>query len=101
MLEVEEFVHLMLGEVLRGDDTAHAVGLELFNATEESLRRWLEEFEPALCAGPGAPAIARMLRSIIVGLFFEHVAGGLLDSDTAAAFHQRAVEMAAVLRNKS
>ncbi len=30
MLEVEDFIRLMLGEVMRGDDTAHGVGVELF-----------------------------------------------------------------------
>jgi len=102
MLEVEDFIRLMLGEVMRGDETAHAVGVELFSATQESLERWLRETAPELCKGPGAPAVARLLRAMIVGLFFEHVAGVLDDGgDTAAAFEQRAVEAAAVLRPRS
>ncbi len=48
MLEVEDFVRLMLGEVMRGDETAHAVGVELFRATQVSLERWLEENRPGL-----------------------------------------------------
>lgn len=100
MLEVEEFVRLMLGEVLRGDDTAHAVGVELFAATQESLERWLAESEPAVCRRVGAPALARVLRAVIVGLFVEHVAGVLDDEgDVAAAFRRRAEEAAAVLRS--
>ncbi len=99
MLQVEEFVRLMLGEVMRGDETAHAVGVELFAATQESLQRWLAEREPAVCEGAGAAAAARMLRAMIVGLFFEHVAGVLDDAgDPVAAFRQRAEEAAAVLR---
>jgi AcrR family transcriptional regulator len=102
MLEVEDFVRLMLGEVLRGDETAHTVGVELFAATQESLERWLEGSEPAICDGPGTPAVARMLRAMIVGLFFEHVAGVLDgDGDTAVAFRRRAEEAAAVLRART
>jgi AcrR family transcriptional regulator len=99
MLEVEAFIRLMMGEVMRGDETAHAVGVELFAATQASLERWLAEAEPKLCAGPGAPAVARMLRATLIGLFFEHVAGVLDDDgDTAAAFRARAFEAAEVLR---
>lgn len=99
MLEVEEFVRLMLGEVLRGDETAHSVGVELFTATQESLERWVAENEPAISERAGAPALARLLRAVIVGLFFEHVAGVLEDDgDVAAAFRKRAGEAAAVLR---
>lgn len=99
MLEVEEFVRLMLGEVLRGDETAHSVGVELFAATQESLERWVAENETAISERAGAPALARLLRAVIVGLFFEHVAGVLDDDgDVAAAFRKRAEEAAAVLR---
>ena len=48
MLEVEEFIRLMMGEVMRGDDTAYAVGNDLFAATQASLERWLGEQQPAL-----------------------------------------------------
>lgn len=100
MLEVEEFVRLMLGEVMRGDETARTVGIELFGATQESLERWLTDSEPAICDRAGAPAVARLLRAIIVGLLIEHVAGVLEDDgDTAAAFRRRAQEAAAVLRS--
>lgn len=100
MLEVEDFVRLMLGEVMRGDETAHTVGVELFGATQESLERWLTESDPGICERAGAPAVARVLRATIVGLFFEHVAGVLDDDgDTAAAFRRRAQEAASVLRS--
>lgn len=97
MLEVEDFIRLMLGEVMRGDETAFTVGTELFDATQTALERWLEESEPTVCEGPGAPAVARVLRAFLVGLFFEHLSG-VLDGDPAAAFRERAVEAAAVLR---
>ncbi len=102
MLEVEDFIRLMLGEVMRGDETAFTVGTELFSATQASLERWLRETEPELCEGPGAPEVARMLRAMLVGHFFEHVAGVLDDDgDTAAAFERRASEAAAVLRART
>ncbi len=99
MLEVEDFIRLMLGEVMRGEETAHVVGVELFDATQTALERWVEEAEPTLCKDPGAPAVARVLRAFIVGLFFEHLAGVLEGSGEArSAFRQRSEEAAAVLR---
>jgi AcrR family transcriptional regulator len=99
MLEVEDFIRLMLGEVMRGQETAHVVGVELFDATQAALERWLEEFEPKISESAGAPAVARLLRAFIVGLFFEHLAGVLEASgDARDAFRQRSVEAASVLR---
>jgi AcrR family transcriptional regulator len=97
MLEVEEFVRLMLGEVMRGDETAHAVGVDLFAATQASLERWLDEVQPSLCDPGARPAMARALRAIVVGIFFEHVAGVLIDDGRAPAdvFRLRAQEAAA------
>ena len=98
MLEVEDFVRLMLGEVLRGDQTARGVGSELFDATEASLERWLVDHRPGLCAPGEETALARMLRSLLVGLFVEHVAG-VVDGGpaTPAVFRVRAVEIAALI----
>jgi AcrR family transcriptional regulator len=101
MLEVEDFIRLMLGEVMRGEETAHAVGVELFQATQSGLEQWLQESEPAVIDGPGAPAVARVLRAFLVGLFFEHLAGVLpAEEDGRPAFRERAVEAAAVLRTR-
>jgi AcrR family transcriptional regulator len=98
MLEVEDFIRLMLGEVMRSDETALAVGHELINSTQESLERWIADDHPELNRSPGAPALARMLRAMLIGLFFEHVAGVLgAETDTAAAFRSRAEEAAAIL----
>lgn len=102
MLEVEDFIRLMLGEVMRGEETAHGVGVELFDATQTALERWLEESDPSLIEGAGAPAVARVLRAFLVGLFFEHLAGVMGDDqDAREAFRSRAVEAAAVLRGRS
>jgi AcrR family transcriptional regulator len=101
MLEVEDFVRLMMGEVMRGDDTAFAVGADLFAATQASLEHWLGEHVPPLCPAKEQAAMARMLRSLLVGMFFEHVAG-VLDAgdDPATSFRNRATEVAALLEGK-
>jgi len=98
MLEVEDFIRLMMGEVMRGDDTAYAVGNDLFAATQASLERWLGEHEPQLGPPGQQAAMARMLRSLLVGLFFEYVAGVLEDDgDARAVFRVRAEEVASLL----
>jgi AcrR family transcriptional regulator len=98
MLEVESFVRLMMGEVMRGDDTAFAVGADLFSATQASLEEWLSDHQPPLCPPRAQAAMARMLRSLLIGMFFEHVAG-VLDSgsDPTTVFRARAEEVAALL----
>lgn len=101
MLEVEDFVRLMMGEVMRGDDTAFAVGADLFAATQASLEHWLGEHDPPLCPATEQAAMARMLRSLLVGMFFEHVAGVLDgESDPATSFRHRATEVAALLEGR-
>jgi AcrR family transcriptional regulator len=101
MLEVEEFVRLMLGEVMRGDDTAFAVGNELFTAAHDSLERSLTESDPPLCRPGEEAAMARMLRSLLIGLFIEHVAGVLSDDqDPSVVFHSRAEEFAWLLEER-
>jgi AcrR family transcriptional regulator len=97
MLEVEEFIRLMMGEVMRGDDTAYAVGNDLFAATQASLEHWLGEHQPSSGTPGQQTALARMLRSLLVGLFFEYVAGVLGDGDPSAVFRARADEVAALL----
>jgi AcrR family transcriptional regulator len=98
MLEVEEFIRLMMGEVMRGDDTAYAVGNDLFAATQASLEHWLGEQEPARGTPVEQAALARMLRSLLVGVFFEYVAGVLDDADPSDFFRARADEVAAILQ---
>lgn len=97
MLEVEDFIRLMLGEVMRSDETALAVGHELITGTQQSLEEWITTDQPELAGEPGAAAVGRMLRATIIGLFFEHVAGVLDGDDPSAALRQRANEMAAIL----
>jgi AcrR family transcriptional regulator len=102
MLEVEDFIRLMLGEVMRGDDTAFSVGNELFAATQASLEHTLQEGDPPICAPGEEAAMARTLRTLVVGLFFEHVAGVLADGqDPALVFRARAEEVARLLEQRS
>jgi AcrR family transcriptional regulator len=100
MLEVEDFIRLMLGEVMRSDETALSVGHELITGTQESLERWIEEVQPDLARGVGADAVARMLRATIIGLFFEHVAGVLGSDDASTEMRRRAEEVAAILHRE-
>jgi AcrR family transcriptional regulator len=97
MLQVEDFVRLMVSEVLRGDETAHAVGLDLFAATKDSLEKWLADNQPELCSPADRPALARVLRALIIGLFFEHIAGVLEEhgTPTPEVLRERAFEVAA------
>ena len=95
LLEVEEFVRLMLGEVMRGEETASAVGSELWGSTRTSLEAWLEEHEPEMSERLGATMVARVIVDVMVGLFFEYVSG-LLTEEPSKAFRARAQELASL-----
>jgi len=102
MLEVEDFIRLMIGEVMRGDQTAFGVGTELFAATQDLLERWLVEHEPSVSPPGGQEALARMLRTLLLGLLLEHLTGVLEpvaagDGDAAGEFRARAAEIAAII----
>ncbi len=97
MLEVEDFIRLMLGEVMRSDETALSVGHELIAGTQQSLEQWIADEQPELAAGVGADVIARMLRATLIGLFFEHVAGVLGPDAASVELRRRAEEVAAIL----
>ena len=102
MLEVDDFIRLMIGEVMRGDQTAYAVGNELFAASQDLLEKWLAEHKPVVSPPGGQKALARMLRTLLVGLLLEHVTGVLDpvaggDADTATEFRARAEEIAAIV----
>jgi TetR/AcrR family transcriptional regulator len=95
LFEVEEFVRLMLGEVMRGEETASAVGSELWESTRTSLVEWLEEHEPDLCKRLSAPVVARIVVDVMVGIFFEYVSG-VLNEDPSETIRVRAKELARV-----
>jgi AcrR family transcriptional regulator len=99
MFEVEDFVRLMVGEAMRGEATARAVGLDLFASFETSIEDWVRENRPDLDAGPGAAAVARLLSAMVVGIFIQHAADVLGDEgdDLAALSQDRAREAASIL----
>jgi len=100
MFEVEDFVRLMVGEAMRGEATARAVGVDLFGAFESAIEDWVENNRPDLCQGPGAAAVARLLSAMVVGIFIQHAADVLGEEgdDLTALSLDRAREAAAILR---
>jgi AcrR family transcriptional regulator len=100
MFEVEDFVRLMVGEAIRGDETARAVGFDLFSSFHASIEGWITTNRPDLAENAGAPEIARLLSAMVVGLFIEHAAGVLRDEgdDMVAVALQRAQEADRIFR---
>ena len=103
VLDVEDFVRLMLGEAIRGEETARAVGLDLFATFQQSLESWVTDHRPDLVERAGAPAVSRLLRAMVVGIFVEHAAGVLGDGvearDTTEVVVARAQEAAQILHS--
>jgi len=100
MFEVEDFVRLMVGEAMRGEATARAVGVDLFGAFESAIEDWVESNRPDLDEGPGAAAVARLLSAMVVGIFIQHAADVLGEEgdDLTALSLDRAREAASILR---
>lgn len=100
MFEVEDFVRLMVGEAIRAETTARAVGLDLFTTFQSSIEEWVTEHRPDLAEKAGAGPVARMLSAMVVGVFIEHAAGTIEggDDDVIALSLQRAREAAAILQ---
>ena len=55
MFEVEDFVRLMVGEAMRGEATARAVGVDLFASFESSIEDWVKSNRPDLDEGRAPP----------------------------------------------
>jgi AcrR family transcriptional regulator len=100
MFKVEDFVRLMVGEAIRGESTARAVGLDLFSTFETSIEEWVTKHRPDLCGENGAGEVARLLSAMVVGTFVQHAAGAIPEeSINLVAFSmRRAREAADVLR---
>jgi AcrR family transcriptional regulator len=100
MFEVEDFVRLMVGEAMRGEETARAVGVDLFGAFESAIEDWVKNNRPDLDEGPGAAAVARLLSAMVVGIFIQHAADVLGEEgdDLTALSLDRAREAASILR---
>jgi TetR/AcrR family transcriptional regulator, cholesterol catabolism regulator len=99
MFEVEEFVRLMVGEAIRFEETARAVGLDLFKPFQLSIEEWILKHRPDLDERSGAGAVARLLSAMIVGVFVEHEAGVLADEgeDLQTILANRAREAAQIV----
>ena len=99
MFEVEEFVRLMVGEAMRAEDTAREVGLDLFSTFEASIEEWVIKNRPDLHERSGGAEIARLLCSMVVGIFVQRAAGVMNDDgqDLDDVLNQRAREAAQIL----
>jgi hypothetical protein len=92
----------MVGEAIRADTIARAVGLDLFTTFQSSIEGWIAEHRPDLVERAGAGPVARMLSAMVVGVFIEHASGAIGDGnangDVIALAMQRAREAAAILQ---
>ena len=100
LFQVDDFVRLMTGEAMRGDETARSVGLDLFSTFQVSIEEWISKHRPDLAERSGAPEVARLLCAMVVGLYVEHAAGVISEEaeDLTALAVQRAREAASILR---
>jgi AcrR family transcriptional regulator len=99
MFEVQDFIRLMMGEAMRDESTARAVGLDLFTSFQSGIEEWIRTHRPDLDQHSGAPAVARLLSAMVVGIFIQHAAGVLSDdgNDLTALALQRAREVEQIL----
>ncbi len=100
MFEVEDFVRLMIGEAMRGESTARAVGLDLVTSFQDHIEGWIAKNRPDLDERAGAGEVARLLSAMVVGVFILNSAGVISGSvgDVTALSLQRAGEAANILR---
>jgi TetR/AcrR family transcriptional regulator, cholesterol catabolism regulator len=97
MFEVEDFIRLMIGEAIRAESTARSVGFDLFATFQTSIEDWIGQNRPDLEERVSAAAAARLLSTMIVGVFVEYAAGVLEGQDLKVLAQQRAHEAAAFL----
>jgi AcrR family transcriptional regulator len=99
MTEVEDFVRLMMGETIQGGETARATGLSLFTTFQDALSDWLVGHRPELFDIGLVQESARLLCALLVGTYFEYLAG-VLDThgeDVMKVMQRRAEETLLVL----
>jgi AcrR family transcriptional regulator len=100
MFEVEDFVRLMVGEAIRGEDTARATGFDLFNAFQTSVGEWVAKHRPDLDERSGATPVATLLTAMVVGIFVQHAAGVIGEGeDLKVLIEKWAGETAQILSN--
>ncbi len=101
MFTVEDFVRLMIGEAIRGDTTARAVGYDLFTTFETAIENWISTNQPELAERSGSAEVSRLLCAMVVGLFVQHAAGVLSEDDLKALALERAEEAARIIESRS
>jgi AcrR family transcriptional regulator len=101
MFEVDEFVRLMVGEAMRKEETARAVGHDLFHMFEASIEDWISKHRPDLDERAGAAAVARLITCVAIGVFVEHGTGVISDApdELAPMIAARSKETAQILRD--
>jgi hypothetical protein len=99
MFDVEDFVRLMAGEAMRGEETARAVGVDLFTTFEAALADWIVTHRPDLDQRAGATSVAHLLTAMVVGIFVQYAAGvgGEVDRDMPTILTEQANEIARLL----
>jgi AcrR family transcriptional regulator len=99
MFAVEDFVRLMVGEAIRAEETARLVGDDLFQPFQASIEEWIVKHRPDLDERSGAPAVARLLSAMIVGIFVQHEAGVMREEgeNLDSELRRRAQEAAQIL----
>ena len=70
----EAVLRLLLGESMRGEPGARKAAEDLVDGIDGAVARWLGAVVPEL--GPGTPAVAGLVRSVLFGLITEHLALG-------------------------
>lgn len=95
MLEVEDSVRVMLGEALRHEATATAVGTDLRVHTRAWLEEWITEATPGLAGTVGAAPLARLLYTVLVGVFVDHLTAPT--AETRPTLQQYAADVARLL----
>ena len=105
VFRVEEFVRLMVGEAIRHDATARSKGQELFATFEVAIEDWIARHRPDLDQRFGPGACARLITTVVVGVFVQYAAGAIDVTDDmeqlASLARQRAREVARILEHES
>jgi AcrR family transcriptional regulator len=78
-------LRLVLGEGVRGDETARQSARDLITALDQGLASWMASGFPELAARGIEPAVAgRLIRRQLLALEAEHLATGAADGSDAA-----------------
>lgn len=91
-LDEESVWRLLIGESLRGDETAATSAAAVVDALATGLEQWLLDGFPELASDPRATA--RVIRGQVFSLVIEHLAVGAVSSEVA---RQRAEDLAALV----